>query len=353
MIRKQLRNASKILSLSLIVLFLLVGCGTTQTQTGAAKGTPATNTAVTADYEFYNGKTVTLIVATAAGGGYDTYGRLLAPYLQKYLPGSTVIVKNVPGAGHVIGASEINNAKPDGLTIGTFDKGLILSQLIAQEGVKFDLSKFTWLGNGASEPRVFIVATKSPFKTVDDMKKGNAIKLGGTGPGSSSTNDSLIIANILGLNLKMINGYGGQGQDIAMMRGEIDGQIGAYSSMQTLLDTKEATLILSIGKKKIGTTPNLRDLAPADKKPLVDLEESQAQLSRLMAATPGIPEGRVIALREAIQKAFTDPELLSKADKAKMPIDFMNGEETGKLVSNALNQTPELKKLIKDITTAK
>ncbi|GAB6173975.1 tripartite tricarboxylate transporter substrate-binding protein [Paradesulfitobacterium aromaticivorans] len=352
MMRKQLRNVSKILSLSLIFLLLLVGCATKQTQSGVAKETPSTNTAVKADYEFYNGKTVTFIVATKAGGGYDTYARFVAPYLQKYLPGSTVIVKNVPGAGHVIGANDIYTAKPDGLTIGTFDKGLIITQLVGQEGVKFDLNKFTWLGNATSEPRVFIVGANSPFKSVEDMKKDKAIKLGGTGPGSSSTNDALILSNILGLNMKLINGYGGQEQDLAMMRGEIDGQIGAYSSMQTMLDNKEAIAVLSIGMK-LGTIPNLRDLAPVDKKPLVDLEESQAQLSRLMATTPGIPEGRVVALREAIQKAFTDPELLAKADKAKLPIDFMNGEETGKLVSSALTQTPEIKKLIKDITSTK
>ena len=85
--------------------------------------------------EFFKGKTVTYIVATAPGGGYDAYGRLVAEYMQKHLPGSTFVVKNMPGAGHVIGANAIYAAKPDGLTIGTFNTGLIYNQLIGLEGV--------------------------------------------------------------------------------------------------------------------------------------------------------------------------------------------------------------------------
>src|SRR5690348_3031262 len=90
--------------------------------------------------DFYKGKTVTYIVATAAGGGYDVYGRLVTEYMQKYLPGSTFVVKNVPGAGHLIGANTVYASKPDGLTIGTFNTGLIYNQLIGLDGVKFDLA---------------------------------------------------------------------------------------------------------------------------------------------------------------------------------------------------------------------
>ena len=83
--------------------------------------------------DFFKGKTVTYIVATAPGGGYDLYGRLVAEYMQRHLPGSTFIVRNVPGAGHLIGTNAIYAAKPDGLTIGTFNTGLIYNQLIGHE----------------------------------------------------------------------------------------------------------------------------------------------------------------------------------------------------------------------------
>ena len=110
--------------------------------------------------DFYKGQTVTYIVATAPGGGYDLYGRLVAEYMQKYLPGSTFVVKNVPGAGHLVGTNTDLCGKPDGLTIGTFNTGLIYNQLIGLDGVKFDLTKMSWIGKASSEPRVIVIAAQ-------------------------------------------------------------------------------------------------------------------------------------------------------------------------------------------------
>jgi len=317
------------------------------------KAQPTAKPEVQADVAFYNGKTVSFIVATKPGGGYDAYARLVAPYLQKYLPGSTVLVKNVEGAGHIIGANTIYAAPADGLTLGTFNKGLIVSQLAGMEGIKFDLAKFVWIANAATEPRAMVVTAKGPYKTVEDLIAAPEVKMGGAGVGSESSNDALMAAAILGFKVKMINGYAGQEADLAMMRGEIDGQIGTYSSMKPLIEQGEARAILIIGKEDVAGVPNLRQKAPAEKKALVDLMESQAQLARVIAATPGIPEGRAKALRDAVKKAFADPELLAKAQQAGLPINYMSGEETGDLVRAALDQKPEVIQLIKDIVTKK
>src|SRR6186713_2882164 len=96
--------------------------------------------------DFFKGKAVTYIVATAPGGGYDLYGRLVSEYMQKYLPGSTFIVKNVPGAGNIVGTNLLFASKPDGLTIGTFNTGLIYAQMIGREGIRFDITKMSWIG---------------------------------------------------------------------------------------------------------------------------------------------------------------------------------------------------------------
>jgi tripartite-type tricarboxylate transporter receptor subunit TctC len=111
--------------------------------------------------DFFKGKTVTYIVATSPGGGYDFYGRLVADYMQRYLPGSTFVVKNMPGAGHLVGANAINASPADGLTIGTFNTGLIYNQLIKKDGVRFDLTKMSWIGKAASDPRVVVVVKDS------------------------------------------------------------------------------------------------------------------------------------------------------------------------------------------------
>jgi tripartite-type tricarboxylate transporter receptor subunit TctC len=108
--------------------------------------------------DFYKGKTVTYIVATAPGGGYDTNGRLITEFMQKHLPGSTFVVQNMPGAGHLIGTNYIYASDPDGLTFGTFNTGLIYGQLAGDPGIKFDLTKMSWIGKVSSDPRVIVVS---------------------------------------------------------------------------------------------------------------------------------------------------------------------------------------------------
>ncbi len=132
--------------------------------------------AASPEFDFYKGKVITYIVATKPGGGYDVYGRLIGKYMQKHIPGSTVIVKNVPGAGHIIGANETYLAKPNGLTIGTFNTGLIFSQIVGMEGIRFDLAKYSWIGKASSEHRVLIVSIKSPFKTIKDIIESPQLK---------------------------------------------------------------------------------------------------------------------------------------------------------------------------------
>src|SRR6476619_5668814 len=141
------------LSLGAVAAAAVLTAGAAEAQTGA---------------DFFKGKTVTYIVSTAPGGGYDTYGRLVAEYMQRNLPGSTFVVKNMPGAGHIIGTNAIYASKADGLTIGTFNTGLIYNQIINANGVKFDLSKMSWIGKAASDPRVIVIAAQSPIKSFAD-----------------------------------------------------------------------------------------------------------------------------------------------------------------------------------------
>src|SRR3954465_14383394 len=150
--------------------------------------------------DFYKGKTVTYIVATAPGGGYDLYGRLVAEYMQKYLPGSTFVVKNIPGAGHLIGANTIYASKADGLTIGTFNTGLIYNQLIQREGVRFDLTKMSWIGKAASDPRVITIGVQSPIMSYQDLLAlKEPVNFSTGGIGASAYVETVMLYNALKL----------------------------------------------------------------------------------------------------------------------------------------------------------
>jgi tripartite-type tricarboxylate transporter receptor subunit TctC len=170
--------------------------------------------------EFYRGKTVSYIVATAPGGGHDFYGRMVARHMERFLPGSTFVVKNVPGAGHLIGANTIYGSKPDGLTIGTFSTGLTVSQIVGKEGVRFDLTKMSWIGKGATDTRVLLIAEKSGLKSFEDVKNAKReIKLATGGVGAGDYNETLILSRAFNLPFKPMLGYGGGERSMAMMRG--------------------------------------------------------------------------------------------------------------------------------------
>jgi tripartite-type tricarboxylate transporter receptor subunit TctC len=119
---------------------------------------------------FFDGKTVNYIVATAPGAVYDSNGRLLAEYMQKHLPGSTFVVRNMEGAGGFIGANYVYSSAPDGLTIGSFNPGLIYSQLTENPTLRLDLTKMSWIGKLASDPRIILVTEQSGVESIQQLQ---------------------------------------------------------------------------------------------------------------------------------------------------------------------------------------
>jgi tripartite-type tricarboxylate transporter receptor subunit TctC len=312
--------------------------------------------AASPDFDFYKGKTLTYIVATKPGGGYDAYARLIGKYMQKYIPGSTIIIKNIPGAGHIIGANETYLTKPDGLTIGTFNTGLIYSQMIGQPGIRFDLSKYSWVGKAASDQRVIIVGTKTPYKSIKDMMESKVpVKMAASGVGSSAYNEALIVATALEINTKVIPGYAGREGEMAMLRGEVDGTNGAYTGLLPFIKAKECRVILQIGAKRHKDLPDVPLASELKVSPkgeaLLKLIVAINELGRFTGGPPNIPAGRLAGLREAYKKTLADPELLKEAEKMGLDIDPAFGEEVARMMGGAIHQPEEnmalLKKIIK------
>lgn len=324
---------SKHYQTALSAVFTVVGLSVSLT-------TPAFANSKGAD--FYKGKTVTYIVATGPGGGYDSYGRVVAEYMQKYLPGSTFVVKNMPGAGHLIGANTLYASKPDGLTIGTFNTGLIYNQMTGREGVKFDLGKMSWIGKAASDPRVIMVAVNSPFNSFDDLRKSKAqVNFAASGVGSASFVESTMLIDALNLPVKLIAGFNGNDGELAMRRGEIAGIIGSRSSFEPFVKNGFGKYIAQMGGKD-KDVPQLSRLVTEPKgKSLIGLIESQVEIMRLTAAPPGIPKERLEALRTAYKRAMEDKELQARMEKIGLPLDPAYGDDVLKKVKAALNQSPE------------
>lgn len=298
---------------------------------------------------FFNGKTISYIVATDPGGGYDTNGRLVAEFMQKHLPGSTIVVRNMPGAGQIIGANFIAAAEPDGLTIGTFNTGLIYAQLAGKDGILFDLSKMSWIGKVASDPRVIVVSTQSgidDFAELAAMKE--PVKFAAPGVGSASAIESAMLVNALGLPIKVITGYNGNEDQLALMRGEVQGTVGSRSSFQRFVDEGGGKMIAQIGGAPTDV-PLLETMIDSDAgRKVLALVASQGNIARVTAGPPGIPADRLEALRDAYAAATADPQFLAKAKQLGLPVDPATGDTLAAATMKALNQTPEMVEFLKE-----
>ena len=299
----------------------------------------------------FDGQTITYIVATKPGGGYDTYGRLIAKYLEKHLPGSSVQVKNIPGAGHRVGAETIYASPADGLTIGTFNIGIIYGQIVGSYGTTLDLSKLSWIGKAASDTRVVVASADSRFKSIADVTASKEpVKVAVNAKGSSAHFESSLLATLLGWNMKQIYGFDGTEGELSVIRGDVDLVIGSLSSYQQYLNNGQMRILLSFGGP---ASPGVKQLQRSDfddsKLAMFSLIDGLVRFSRVTAAPPGVPDAVLAELRQAYEETLADPLLREEAKKLDIPIDPGKGEDIGAVISAALHQSPEVVALIKQI----
>ncbi len=297
---------------------------------------------------FYKGKVLTFIVPYTPGGGYDVYSRILAPSLEKYT-GARVIVRNMPGAGGMLGVNETYNAPPNGLTIGIQNcVGSITSQLTGVKGVRYDLTKFSWIGRMAVNLRVLVMRKDSDITSVQKlMDAKRTVKIGATGLGGSTYVDAVITKRVLNLPTDVIHGYDSSSKvDLGMLRGEIEGQWGSYSSRLKMIKAGEQFVILQSGDKgkrdpRLPDIPTFFEVAPSEKgKRILSTLAGMHETARPVAGPPGIPQERLEYLRAAFHEAMHDPDFLAKATKARRPLNYLPGEEMLKLVKSVL-EIPE------------
>lgn len=302
--------------------------------------------------DFYKGKTLTWIVSTGPGGGHDFYARLIVRHMAKLMPETTIIVKNVGGAGHIMGANMVYHSKPDGLTIGSFSTGLVYGQIVGMTGIQFDLGKMAWIGKASSDTRVMMVSTKSPVKTLDDMRNPNRQALFVTsGIGSGSYIEANMVTRAFGLNSKFLTGYVGNEGAMSMLRGESDATLDGAETSLELVNQGGGKLIMQFGKD-LPNVPDGRDFAKTDDAlKIVSLLEAQSILARITAGPPGIPQDRLDYLREMYRQTLESPELRADAQKAKRTIKPMYGAEVGVAIQKALNQPDDVVTLLKSLVT--
>lgn len=333
--------------LIMVMLTLIGGCSSQKQQQVTSKST--TESAL----DFFKGKVITFIVPYDTGGGYDFMARLVAPYMQKYIPGSTITIENVPGAGGMVGTNKLFSAKPDGLTIGILNTmGIISAQVTDNKAVKYDVNKFIWLGRIDSYPNVLIMNHNSPYKSFDDIvNTTKTVKLSSTGAGSSQYVCEKILSQAANLKTQIITGYNSSNECcMAVVRGEVDGAMPPIDTALPLLASKKAVLVLAVARTRLTDYPDVpvaTEVTTGEGKKMMGCLTDLLETGRSVALPPGVPEERVTVLRQALEKALKDPEFLEEAKKANRPIEPLSGEDLEKLIKNSMDMPESIKNALK------
>jgi tripartite-type tricarboxylate transporter receptor subunit TctC len=299
---------------------------------------------------YYEGKKITLIVGYTPGGGYDILARLYAKHLPKHIPGRPmVLVENMAGADSIIAANQVYNlAKPDGLTICAFNRGLPFAQLLKTEGVRFDLRKFSWIGSVSTEAIVLALRSDLPFKSVDDILKAKEpINLGATGPASSGSQFPVLLKEFAGMNFRIITYPAGPDSLLAIERKEVEGRAGSYTSQKVPIERGLLRALIR-GRVKESGIENLpvdEDLAKTPRgKTLMAMRSAPDRIGRPYVAPPKTPPEVMAILRDAFAKATKDPELLGEAAKLKMSVEYVGPDDCLKTMDYILNQPDDVVK---------
>ena len=311
--------------------------------------------------EFYKGKNVDLYVGYSTGGGYDVYGRIVARFMGRHIPGNpTVVVKNMDGAGSMRAANYIYNVAPkDGTAFGTVARGLAFDTLFGLQGAQFDGTKFSWIGSANDEVSVCVGwSATSGIAKFEDLKTKQMI-VGGTGGSADTDQFPRIINAVLGTKMKLVVGYpGGNEVNLAMERGEVQGRCGwSWSSVKStqsgwLKDKKINVLVqLSLSKHAdLPDVPLIMDLAQTEEqKQIFRLIFARQVLGRPFLAPPGLPADRLAALRTAFMDTMKDADFLAEADKLKLEITAVPGETLQKIVQEAYATPKDVVKMAADM----
>jgi len=297
--------------------------------------------------EFYAGKDITLYIGFSPGGGYDTYGRLVARHIGKHIPGNpTIIPVNMEGAGSLRLANWLYNAAPtDGTAIGAVNRGIPFEPMLGnRKFAQFDPTNFTWLGSANNETSICASWERTGITKIEQLYE-QELFVGGTGPSADDHVFPTLVSGVLGLKMRLVTGYaGGNDVDFAMERGELDGRCGwSWSSVKstrnTWLENGNINILLQLALQKAPDLPDvplIMDLAQTEEdRQILRLFLLRLVLGRPYIGPPDIPDDRANALRSAFDQMLEDPQFIGEAARSRLEISPVTGEEAQRLVEEA------------------
>jgi tripartite-type tricarboxylate transporter receptor subunit TctC len=319
--------------------------------------------AASAQDNFYEGKTIRIVVGFSPGGGYDALARMLSRHMPKYIPGKpSIVVENMTGAGSLLAANHIFKvAKPDGLTFGHFSGGFAFNQVMGQPGIEFDARKFVFVGAVARDESAIALTKASGISNMEQwMAAKTPVKMGTTGPGAFGTDNVIkVIKAALNLPIQIISGFKGTAEmRLAAESGEIDGTTWGWDTMrgawQNAIESGTVLIVLQTVPKPfpdLARVPLAIDLAKTpEAKQLIDVGiHYPSKITKTLALPPGTPNDRAQILQKALQETVKDKEFIAEAEKAKLGLAPVTAEEMKTTVDGIFKLDPGLLGRLKTI----
>ena len=295
--------------------------------------------------DFYKGKTVNVLIGVGVGGEYDLHARIVARHIGKHAPGAPNFVpQNMTGAGGAKMAAYLAEVAPkDGTNIGMIANNFPAMQAAGLDVIRFDLGKFQWIGSISPTVETMTVTKAAGISTIEEARSKEII-VGATGKGAITYSFPAMLNEFLGTRFKIVPGYPGGNQiNLAMERGEVQARNNTWSSWKVTkpdwIKNGDIRILAYAGPapKDLPGVPNVVDLVKsADDKRTVELIVSGTMLGRPLAFAGDVPADRVAAIRAAFVQTMKDPEFLGEADKLKIEVDPVSGEDMQKVVANVL-----------------
>jgi tripartite-type tricarboxylate transporter receptor subunit TctC len=299
-----------------------------------------------------DGETVSLVVPYEPGGGYDSYVRLLAPYLEEQT-GTTIAVQNQPGAGGLLALNNLLTEKADGTTIAIMNGvGAGGSSLAGADGAQFGLDDFTYIGRVVSEPPLIVTSANGPYQTFDAVRGAHGFRWGSTGPGAEDYVTASLLSKVFNIDAQVVTGFPGSGEtELAMLQGNVDGMSGSPGSRRQAIEEGTQIPVLRMGEEPPGwltvDVPWVRDLPMNDEqRRLIDAHLALMEIGRPLVGPPGMDQAATACWREAMATVMANPDLLAAAMQQERELAFLSGEELDALVERIVTAPPQYRELL-------
>jgi tripartite-type tricarboxylate transporter receptor subunit TctC len=312
-----------------------------------------------AQESFYKGKTFTVVIGYSPGGGYDSYGRMLARHINRHIDGRPeVIVQNLPGAGSLNAVRQLEGTHPkDGTYLTAFNPALILESLVDPNRIKVKFSDVAWIGSIAPEVRVCYAWHATGIKTWDDLVARKETVFGSTAKGTANYMNAATLRRVFDIKIRHVLGFPGSAeQKLALERGELDADCGSWSSLPVeWIAEKKIYPLVSFSASRESSMP--ADIPYAGKfvktpaqSEVLEIFAASSEVGRPFIMSKAVPQDRIDMIRKAFDASMKDPQLLADAKKLNLPVQAMTGADAAKIIAHVYQASPENIAKVREIT---